>query len=536
MSDYLPSGYFPVQYWPVQYWPVYGSTALLDPNDYAPMGYYRPLGSDRYLGRGPSRQKLLYQIIIDWDMDGDIDGWNEFLWLIPATLEINRGRENFVKPNGDGFERIEVGNASFELDNYSGRYDPRNTDSPLYPHLLTTKERNAKILVKNTDDGELKALITGRMVDFQPSSDGRGRKRMRVRLADATIQLQGVQTNIDIQTEIKTNEAIAAILDDIGWPWGSNLENAVETIPYWWVFGRSPFLEIHELTESELGQFFVAANGDATFQSRYHIDYAPLALNGGEIGPEIIERQPAETLRDKVVVKIHPRVVRATGTIWTLQDAPGSLAAGESVELWPEYSYDGQPAPAVNVLTPVASVDYDANENALGSGADLTANLSVSLTNFGAGGKLVVSNTGATGLYYWLQVRGDALDAPDTVSKKAGSGDRVFVLDLPWQQKVASGKDAADYLHEALSDPAKYYLTISVTGLPDKQFEKDLMDWIDLTIANRKISALFRISKIRHRAVARSLVQTTFWIEPLVGVSTDDANSTQLPFLIPAQL
>lgn len=515
---------------------IWDENAGLVPGDYAPLGYYVPLGTGRYLGKGPARQRLIWQIQIDWDMDGSFEGWNESFWLIPGTLEINRGRENFVKPNGDGFERIEAGSASFELDNYSGRYDPRNTASPLYPHLLTTKERNAKISVKNTDDGALIALITGRMVDFQPASDGRGRKRMRVRLADATIQLRGVETNIDIQTEIKTNEAIAAILNDIAWPWGSSLENAVETIPYWWVFGRSPYMEIHELTESELGQFFVAANGSATFQSRYHIDNDPLALDGSEIGPEIIERQPAETLRDKVIVKIHPRVVRATGTIWTLQDAPGFLAAGDSAELWPEYSYDGQPVPAANVLTPVASTDYQANENALGTGANLTANLAVSLTNFGEGGKLTVANIGASGLYYWIQVRGDALDAPDTVSKKAGSGDRVFVLDLPWQQKVASGKDAADYLYEALSNPAKYYLTISVTGLPDKQFAKDLMDWIDLSITRRKISALFRISKIRHRAVARSLVQTTFWIEPLVGVSTDDANSTQLPFQLPAQL
>lgn len=505
-------------------------------SDYAPLGYYVPLGTDRYLGKGTSRENLLYSIVVDWNMDGLYDGWNEARWLIPATLEINRGREYFLKRSGDGFERIDTGNCTLELDNSDGRYDPRNEESPLYPHLLTTDERFARVAVNNGDGGGSYDLITGKLVDFAPVTDGRGRKRFRLRIEDAMIHLRKREANIDIQPDIKTNEAIGAVLDDIGWPWGRTLDNAVETIPYWWVFGRSPYNTIWELAESELGQFFVDVKGDARFISRYHIDNDPLSLSSEEISPEILERQPAETFRDKVVVRVHPRVLRATGVLWTLQDAPGYLGAGDTRELWPEYSYASRAVPAQNVITPVATTDYTANSNSAGSGTDLTTYLSVSLSNFGEGGRLTVRNTGGTGLYYWIQVRGDALDAPDAVSAKAGSGERVFLLDLPWQQKVASGQDAADYLYAALSNPAKNYIILSMTGLPDKQFMKDLMGWIDLVLGSRNISGVFRISKIRHRAVARSLVQTTYWLEPLVGVDTDDANNTQLPFQLPAQL
>jgi hypothetical protein len=504
---------------------------------YAPLGYYAPLGTYRYLGKGEDRDRLLYTIQIDWNMDGVYEGWNESRWLIPGTLEVNRGRENFLRRDGSGFERIAVGTCSLELDNSSGRYDPRNTSSPLYPHLLTTDERNAKIQIRNGESGTPYGLITGRMVDFVPSSDGRGRKKLRVRIEDAMLYLNNRETNIDIRADIKTNEAIGAVLDDIAWPLSRSLEVAVETIPYWWVFGKSPYVTVWDLTESELGQFFVDVDGVATFQSRYHVDNNPLALNSAEISPEILESQPSETMRNKVVVKIHPRVRRATGVLWILQDAPGFLSAGGEKELWPEYTYNSRPVPAQNVITPVSTTDYTAYSNSSGSGGtDLTGNLSVTLHNFGEGGKLTLRNTGATGLYYWIQIRGDALDAPDTVAAKSGSGDRVFTLDLPWQQKIASGQDAADYLYEALSNPNKYYLTISVSGMPNKQFSKDLMGWISLTVTSRVISSIFRISKIRHKAIKINIVQTTYWIEPLVGINTDDANNTQLPFQLPAQL
>ncbi|MBS4060959.1 MAG: hypothetical protein KG029_11220, partial [Bacteroidetes bacterium] len=262
----------------------------------------------------------------------------------------------------------------------------------------------------------------------------------------------------------------------------------------------------------------------------------PLSLSAGQISPEIIERQPAETLRDRVVVKIHPRFARATSTLWTLQDAPGFLPAGQTREIWPEYTYNDRPVPAINVIEPEAETDYTAYSNSSGSGGtDLTATLDAKLSNFGEGGKLVITNTGGSDFYYWIKIRGDALDAPDTASAKAGDGERLFVLDLPWQQKIASGQDSANYLHSFLSSPEKYYLTVSVEGLPEKQFSKDLMGWAELNIVTRSISSMFRISKIVNRAIARSVVRTTFWLEPILGLD-NESNLTQLPFQLPAQL
>jgi hypothetical protein len=500
---------------------------------YAPLGYYTPLGTDRFLGKGADRLNLLYSIQVDWNKDGAYDGWNESRFLIPGTFISNRGRENYLRPAGDGFERIGTGVCTFTLENSTGRYSPRNTSSPLYPHLLTTEERNARVLIKNGDSGELYEIITGQLVDFQPTSDGRGRQVLHMRIEDSMRYLRNREANIDIQQGIKTHEAIGMVLDDIGWPWGRDFENAVDTIPYWWVFGRSPYEETQELTESELGQFYIARNGDATFRSRFHADPAPLTLTGSEVSHEIPERQPAETMRDRVVVRVRPRIARATGTLWTLLDAPAFLPSGQSVEMWPEYTYNDRPTPALNPITE-AVTDYSASSTS-GGGADLTDNMAVTLSNFGQGGKLTIRNIGESDFYYSIKIRGDALDAPDVASAKAGNGERVFLLDLPWQQKIASGQDSADYLHSFLSNPEKYYLSVSMEGLYTKQFVKDLIDWVDLTIANRGISSMFRISKILHRGVARGVMRTTFWLEPVLG-QEDISSLTQLPFRLPAQL
>lgn len=502
--------------------------------DYAPLGEYVPLGTYRYLGApSPGRLQLLFGVLIDWDKDGAFSGRNEARWMLPGGLETDRGREYYVRSDGSGFERIGVGKAVVTLDNSDGQYDARNTNSPLYPHLLNKQERNAWVFVKNGDAGSRYDLINGRLVDFKPSSDRRGRKTFKIFLEDGMRYLQKNDVSVDIQTNVDTDVALTAVLDDIGWPWGRALDAGVDTIPYWWVFSRSSYAEIMDIVESELGNFFIAANGDATFLTRFYTDADPLVLNGAEISPEIHESQPSETVKDKVILRIHPRKVQATATVWTLQDVPLFLANGATKTFWPEFTYENRPVPIQNPLL-VATTDYLMTANSDGSGTDYTSGHAVTYTPLGQGGKIVVRNNSGSGA--WLvsmKMRGDALDSPDAVQVTAGEGENVMKIDLTWQQKVASGQDNADYIHEFLSDPSKYYLTVSIQGNPEKQFSRDLFRWVDLTIAGRSISDMFRISKIKHKLLKRRVVDTTFWLEPTLSFAA--SNETQLPFQLPAR-
>jgi len=503
--------------------------------DYAPLGYYIPMGTDRFLGAPVSgRPNLLWGILIDWDNNHAHDGGNEWRWLVPGGLEVDRGREYYVRSDASGFERIGPGRCTITLDNSDGRYDPRNNTSPLYPHLLNKKERDAMIFVRNADGGPQYDLITGRMVDFKNVNDTRGRKMLKVFIECSMRYFHFNQANVDLQQNIDTDVAIGKVLDDIRWPWGRALDTSVDTIPWWWVFNRSSYSEIMDIAESELGIFFTATNGDATFLNRFYVDSDPLVLNGSEIAPEIVDSQPSETVKEKVILRIHPRILRATSTVWTLQDVPIFVANGATKIFWPEYTYENRPVPIQSPLI-APTTDYTMFVNSNGTGANLTAGFSVVLTPFGQGGKLVMINqSGSDGYIITTKIRGDALDSPDAVRVQSGDGEGVIEIDLTWQQKVGSGQDVADFIYTFLSNPDKYFLTVSVEGNPDKQFSRDLFRWVDLTIAGKNISDLFRISKLKHQLIKRRIVRTTFWLEPTLAFAS--SNVTQLSFQLPARI
>lgn len=503
--------------------------------DYAPLGYYVEMGDGRYMGAPVSgRSNTLFGILIDWDNDHIFSGSNEWRWLVPGGLEIDRGREFFVRSDGSGFERIGPGLCTLTFDNSDGRYDPRNVNSPLYPYLLNKTERDAWLFVKNGDSGNQYDLITGRMVDFKPSSNRRGVKTFKVVIKDTMHYLNQSKANVDIQADIDTDAAIGRVLDDISWPWGRSLDIAIDTIPWWWVNNRYAYPEIMDIAESELGIFYIAANGDAIFLNRFYSDDAPMPLNGAEISPEIGESQPSETVRDKVILRIHPRVARATSTVWTLQDLPLFVAAGIKKTFFPEFTYENRPVPIQNPLI-APTTDYTMFVNSNGTGTNLTTGFTVVYTPFGQGGMLeMTNNSGSDGYIITTKMRGDALDSPDAVRVQAGDGENVMEIDLTWQQKVESGQDSADFIHGFLSNPDKYFLTIAIEGNFEKQFSCDLFRWIDLTIAHRGISDLFRITKIRHRLPKRRVMTTTFWLEPVGNFAV--SNETQLSFQLPARL
>jgi len=502
--------------------------------DYAPLGTYQPLGTARYLGApSPGRPQLLFGILIDWIGNRAFTGRNEARWMVPGGLETERGREKYIRTDGSGFQRIDTGRAVVTLDNSDGQFDARNTASPLYPYLLNKQERDAWIYVKSGDAGTRYDLITGRMVDFKPFTTRRGVKTFKIFIEDGMRYLHHNKVNVDITQDVDTADAITACLDDVKWPWGRSLDTAVDTIPWWWVNSRNAYPEVMDIVESELGNFFVAANGDATFLNRFYSDDAPLSLTGYEIGPEVTESQPAETVKDKVILRIHPRTLRSTATVWQLLDVPIFIADGASKTYWPEFTYENRPVPIQSPLIE-SGTDYNLNENSNGSGADLTSGLDVTYTPFGQGGKLVMeNNSGTDGWLLDAKMRGDALDAPDAVRVQTGTGESVLEIDLTWQQKVGSGQDNADYIHTFLSNPDKYYLTIYIEGNPDKQFGRDLFRWVDLTIASKGIGDMFRISKIKHKLIKRRVVGTTFWLEPTLAFAS--SNETQLAFQLPAR-
>lgn len=466
-----------------------------------------------------SEDVVRWGIEVDWNGDGLYSGDSENDYAV--SFRTRRGRQSYLDidadGNANGFEPVRVGTATLILDNTSRRYDPYNTNSDLYPYVLPARYVRIRMLYQ----GAIRDVFHGKIRTITSIDDER-RQQVRLELEDGLRNLQAADASISIQQSITISSAINQILEDVDYPsiFGENVEQADDTLDYWWADGKAA-TEIRRLAEAELGNFFVATNGNATFYSRHHSSPAVLTLTSADFLKEIDVPQPLEVIRNVIKIYAHPRVLASTGVLWTLQDTP-LISAGGTLEVWASYTSGNESVPAINVISPQSSTDYTMNTAADGSGSDLTASFSVTYTDFGKTGKITITNNHGSlaGYVTLMQVRGDAITSPnvslliqeDTASQ-AIYGKTLLELDNDWFQQTSLANDFARWLISYMPNPQKF-LTVRLEARPDIQFDADLFDLINVTINRLSISDVnYRVAGIEHNWITDNGQATkTEWI------------------------
>lgn len=482
----------------------------------------------RYYGVGADT-KLHWGIDIDWNGDGIYDGANDGIYAI--AFKERRGRQNYLNIDSDGnadnFEPVRVGTATLTLDNSTRRYDAYNTSSPLYPYVLPGRYIRIRVLY----NGTIYDVFHGKIRNIT-SIDNKDKQQVRLELEDGLRLLQSADTSVSIQENIDIDNAIQSVLTDANWPtlFGTNLDDASDVLPYWWAEDKAAN-EIRKLADAELGNFYIAADGNATFRSRHHTQAAVLTLTSADFLKEIDVPQPLEVIRNTVKIYAHPRISRTLGALWTLQDKPSIAANGGTLTVWASYAYNNNPVPALNVVSPVATTDYTMNTADDGSGTDLTASFSVSFTDFGKTGKIIITNNHATlaGYVTLLQVRGNAIDAPDAslliqenTTSQGTYGKALLSLDNDWFQTTSLANDFAQWLISYMPNPQKF-LTVRMEGRPDIQFTPDLFDLLNVTINKLSISSVnYRLAGMEMEWIEENgqAVRTNWYLEPNPDLST----------------
>ena len=478
----------------------------------------------------------LWSVMIDWDGDGTYDEADEAQYAI--DLKIRRGRQTYLNidtdGNANGFEPVRVGSATLTLENSNRRFDPYNTSSPLYTNVLPGRYIRIQLLI----DGVTYPIFHGKIRNITSIDNGTEQK-VRLEIEDGLRLLQSADTSVSIQNNISTDDAINSVLTDIDWPaiFGTNIEASSDTIAYWWAEGKAAN-EIRNLAEAELGQFFIAADGNATFYSRHHSAPAALTLTSADFLKEIDIPQPLEVIRNIIKLYANPRSLKATGDLWTLQDKP-LIVAGGSLTVWASYAYNNEATPAINVITPAATTDYTANTAADGSGTNLTASFTVSYTDFGKTGKIIITNTHATlaGYVTLLKVRGDAVASSnpsllieESTASQSSYGKALLAIDNQWLQDTSLTADFATWLISFMANPQKF-LTVKLESRPDIQFTPDLFDLVNVTISKLSVSGVnYRIAGIEHEWTISNgqAVRTTWILEPNPSLSNYWQFTTQL--------
>ena len=269
---------------------------------------------------------------------------------------------------------------------------------------------------------------------------------------------------------------------------------------------------------------FVANDGKLKYYSRQRATDPVLVLNEDDLSKDITIPQPWEFQRNIIKINCKPRVIKSSQDIWRFYDTP-AIGAGETIYIWAEYTHENQSVPASDVIEPVATTDYTANAAANGTGADKTANISVSLPSaniFAETAKIAITNNDAGTVYLtMLKLRGKPIAAPNVSPIIFETGDylttpRLLTLDFPWQQDYNVGVNIAEYLGDFLSSP-QAFPTVIIEGRPEVQFAVDLNDHVSLHLETWGVDANFKVGKIRHKFLAATgqHVQTELKLFPV---------------------
>jgi hypothetical protein len=468
-------------------------------------------------------ENVLWGIDVDWDNDGAYNGDNEGPYAV--AFSCRRGRDGYlsISPDGDadGFEPVRVGTANLVLDNTSRRYDPYNTSSDLYPNV----QAGRYIRVRAAYGGVVYDIIHGRIKSITPS-DNDGESTVSIEIEDGMRLLQNTDASVPIQSSVRIDEGITQILQDVNYPalFGANIETSDDVMDYWWATKRAA-TELRDLAQAELGQFFIAADGKATFYSRHHTVGSMDSFTSSDFLKNIDVPMPAEVLRNYIKVYAKPRTLQAAGVLWTLQDTP-LIAAGGSLTIWATYRHSSSTdnVPALNVTAPVAMTDYVMNSAADGSGTNLTGNFTVTLTDFGTTAKIVIANTGGSNAYVTLmQVQGEAITSPspsllieEDATSQAVYGKALLTLQSDWIQSTSLANDFANWLISYMPNPQKF-LTVRMEARPDVQFGFDLFDQLNLTLTRLGVTnVIYRVAAVEHRWMLSNgqAAITTLTLEP----------------------
>lgn len=465
----------------------------------------------------------LFALEVDWNGDGVFDGSNEAPYL--HALTTTRGRPYYIKKDGTGFERLNVGKLAGVFDNEDSRFNVENVSSPYYPYIPVGKETRLRV---RTPSGLFFPLFAGTVDDLNPDSKLAGTAAFS---AEDGVRFLKQEASIPVQPSIRADQVIPLLLEKVGWlaRWGSDLDIGADVRNFWWLDRGDVFSAMNDLVESELGTLWLRADGQLRFRSRYTSVpiIASLTQNNFLLG-SIETPRPWEVVRNDMRVNVYPPVLQSAVEVWRWQEIP-FMAAGASRTVFTPFTYGGVTVPADTVIDPVATTDYTANTASNGSGTNLTANFSVTkVATFSGTAKLLVKNNGGVGGYPTLvRLRANAITVPNETFVTAQDATsiaryqrRTFELASRWFQSSDKAQTITDFMTSFLSSP-RLFVKATIRDNPDVQFKLDLGDAVELDIPDKGISGVYRVAWAQHKNIDRALrkFDSTFLFEPFPDLS-----------------
>jgi hypothetical protein len=449
---------------------------------------------------------------IDWDGDGVMDGTNEAVYMTDLTIE--RGERHYITRSGN-FEVPAEGTFSAVMDNSTGRYNPYNASSPLYPNVKPG--RLVIIDVKDNDNNITYRRFTGYVLDIRPESDV---GMVRIEGVDGWGRLKGAKVSVqNAFINASLYRCIVSMLLAARVPLGAwQIDNDTQPVRVFFVKQDDAGSVLNNLAQAGLGWFFFDRYNRPTFYARNHSTMTTHTIDQAQVQREIFSSQPWDLIGNYVTVVAHRVVKERISSIWSLPD-PLYIANGDSETITATYD------PSTDI-----TADYDAWTNINGTGTNLKGNFAV--VTVGATGTsqttfTITNNSGSNGYLTELTMYGRKLaDRPleyvtEDAASQADYGVRYFLHDTPYLQSRNYAASFSSTI-EAFLDDIQRELTIRIEQRPAYQFPLDLRDKIAFTSTALGIDATFSILGLRDewQRDTGQMVITTAYLSPVIYDNT----------------
>lgn len=393
-----------------------------------------------------------YSFAIDWNGDGSFTASSDMLMLaLMGTGGVDEATQDLISDVSITYGRDQdrqlnpasVGSAAFTLINVDRKYSPEWTASVFYGNLEPARAMRGQV----TWGGTVFPLFSGRIDDFNVKADMDDRS-VDLTFLDAMNDLSRINLSTGVYQAMRTGDLINAILDEVGWTAGRDLDLGATIVKYWWAEGTDALSAIQDLVKSEGAPAvaYVAPDGTFVFHDRHHriqssrsvssqatfaeppvFDCtAPADLGAYHFTPPFSYAHGWRDIVNSVSFEVQERTADNDFTaIWNTEDQV-TLSSGQSDTI--EISTSD---PFLDAIVPVSGTDYIKS----GAGTEQitlsrTSGTTIKVSILAVGGSVTLQN---------LQVRARTIPVQRNIKvhrEDTGSisvhGERAYPDDAPW--------------------------------------------------------------------------------------------------------
>lgn len=242
-------------------------------------------------------------------------------------VSVRRGRQREL-------DTFDAGRATFILDNQDRRFDPSYSAGAYAPNVVPMK----KIRLSATVGATTYRLFTGYVTSWQPLWDTAFTADVRVDCVDAFDILAAVTLPAGTEASELSSARITWALTAAGIPAAdqsvSTGQSTMQALTV--TAGSEPSALSHclDVADSELGAFFIAGDGKATFFDRHRLLKSPYSASQATFGDTSNTDIPYEVVNpsyDRELIRNKATITRPSGSAQTASDATSITAYGTRV-------------------------------------------------------------------------------------------------------------------------------------------------------------------------------------------------------------